>query len=176
MYNVNANVIFYMIFDFIPQEFLHRYFSRILPSQWLFPKISNILLRFVKAMCRKFLSFYDGDNTFQRHSTSWYSAINSSVFSTLFNIAKFCSTKSKLFCFYISWNLIKILFWKFAACSFPNSDWLKTPVLFISRKNHIWLIREVEHCPTFKKSHMINHNAQKSANFLKYIIWFVIYD
>ena len=34
------------------------------------PGMSNFLLRFVKAICRKSLSFYDGDNTFQRYSAS----------------------------------------------------------------------------------------------------------
>ena len=29
-------------------------------------------------------------------------------------------------------------------------------------------MREVEHCPTFQKSYMIIHNAQKSSDFLKY--------
>ena len=73
----------------------------------------------------------------------------------------FYSTKSKLFFyFYIFWNLIYILFWKFAACSFPISDWLKTPVISYFEK----------------KSNMINHNAQKLSDFLKYIAWFVLYD
>ena len=49
-------------------------------------------------------------------------------------------------------------------------------LIYISRKNHMWLTRKVEHCPAFWKSDMINHNAQILFDFFKYIIWFVIYD
>ena len=34
------------------------------------PDISNFLLRFVKVICREFLSLYNGGHKFQRHSTS----------------------------------------------------------------------------------------------------------
>ena len=50
------------------------------------PDTSNFLVRFVKAICRNCLSFYDGDNTFQRHSVS---SISSSIFSILFDFAIF---------------------------------------------------------------------------------------
>ena len=73
-----------------------------------------------------------------------------------------------LFCYiYIFWNLIYILIWKLAVCSFPISDWIKTPVLLHFEKSHIRLTRKVDPCLTFWKSNMINHNAQKLFNFLK---------
>ena len=66
------------------------------------------------------------------------------------------------FYFYIFWYtfLIFILFWKFGACSFPISDWLKTPILLYFEK----------------KRYMINHNAQNSSDFLKYTIWLINHE
>ena len=63
-------------------------------------------------------------------------------FSILFDFAIFTQPSldlSKLFFyFYIFWNLLYILFWTFAACSFSTSDWLKKPVLlYFERKSHI---------------------------------------
>ena len=71
-----------------------------------------------------------------------------------------CFYKCKLFIFTflifnIFWNLLCIFFWKFAACSFPVYDWLKTPVLL-----HF-----------HKKSHMINQKSRALYDFLK-----IIYD
>ena len=92
MYNVNINMIFYISYK---EELLHRYFSSIwlrtpfsrTPLNGCFqnssPEISNFLLRpvgLVKVICCKFLSLYDGHNTFQRDSTSSYSAISSCFF------------------------------------------------------------------------------------------------
>ena len=76
MYNVSTNVILYMIFGFI-QKLLRMYvsftnifqgfcldFKSTVFHQWLFPKgltwHMKFLVRFVKAICLKFLSFYDG--------------------------------------------------------------------------------------------------------------------
>ena len=76
MYNVSTNVILYMIFGFI-QKLLRMYvsftnifqgfcldFKTTVFHQWLFPKgltwHMKFLVRFVKAICLKFLSFYDG--------------------------------------------------------------------------------------------------------------------
>ena len=57
-----------------------------------------------------------------------------------------------------------------------SNCWLvKNLFCYISRKNHIRLIRKVEHSPNFYKSYMTIYNAQKSSDFLKYI-WFIIYD
>ena len=77
-------------------------------------------------------------------------------FSILFNFIKFYFTKSKLiFYSYIIWNLIYILFWKFAACSFQISDWLKTAALLYFEK----------------KSYMINQKSRALCDFLK-----IVYD
>ena len=73
-------------------------------------------------------------------------------FSIVFNFANFYSTKSNFFSyFYIFWNLIYILFWKLAACSFPIFDWSKTPVLLYFEKN----------------SYMINQKSRALSDFLK---------
>ena len=70
-----------------------------------------------------------------------------SVLQVFLNFIWFChfySTRFKLFFFfYIFWNLIYILIWTLAACSFPISDWLKTLVLLYFQRNHTWLIRKV---------------------------------
>ena len=72
-----------------------------------------------------------------------------------FNFIDFYSTKSKhFFYFYIFWNLIYILLWKFVACSFPISDCLKTPVLLYFEK---------------KKSYAINQKSRALSDFLKTI-------
>ena len=116
------------------------------------PDISNFLLRF-KAICRKFLSLHDGDT----HSRNI--RLPDILVSVLyfFNSSWFChfySTKSKCFFYFcIFWNLLYILFWKFRACSFPISDWLKTPVLLYFEK----------------KSHMINKRNRTLSDFLKII-------
>ena len=73
-------------------------------------------------------------------------------FVNFFNFTNFYSTKSKLFFyFYIFWNLIYILFWKFAACSFPIFDWSKTPVLLYFEK----------------KSYTINQKSRALSYFLE---------
>ena len=59
------------------------------------------------------------------------------------------------FYFYIFRNLTYILFWKFALCSFPISDWLKAPVPLHFEK----------------KLYMINQKSRASPDFLK-----IIYD
>ena len=89
MYNVNPNVSFYMVFDFI-QKVLKRTPSKIFSKDFdlnlrtpfsitavnvcyenSLPDISSFLLGFFKAIYRKFLSCTtEQDNTFQRHSTS----------------------------------------------------------------------------------------------------------
>ena len=92
--------------------------------------------------------------TEETHSASWYPAISSSFFFNLIWFCRFYSTKSKLFLyFYIFWNLLYILFWKFAACSFPIFHWSKTPLLLYFEK----------------KSHMIHQNSRALSDILKII-------
>ena len=60
------------------------------------------------------------------------------------------STRCKLsFYSYVFWSLLYVLFWKFVACSFPISDWLKIFVLLYFEK----------------KSHMINQISGPLSNF-----------
>ena len=62
----------------------------------------------------------------------------------------FYSTKSKLLSYLSNfWNLLYVLFWKFAVCSFSIFDWLKTSAQLFFEKDLMWLIRKAEHCPTF---------------------------
>ena len=59
---------------------------------------------------------------------------------------------------------------KCAARSFAVFDRLRTYVLlYFEKKSHV-INQKREHCPTFLKSYMINHNAQKSSDFLRYIL------
>ena len=86
----------------------------------------------------------------------WYSAIRSSVLfnSILFYFAIFTPPSLNFFLF-IYFMKIYILFWKFAACSFPICDWLKAPVLLYFEQ----------------KPHMINQKSKAMCDFLK-----IIYD
>ena len=87
-----------------------------------------------------------------------------------FNFIEFCcfySTKSKwFFYFYITWNLLYII-WKIWGMLISNFWLVKNTCSIIFCEKVIWLIRKVEHCATFWKSYMINHNAQKLSDFLK---------
>ena len=59
-----------------------------------------------------------------------------------------------------------MFFLKFAACSFPIYDWLKTPVLlYFEKKSHI-INQKSRALSDFLKIIMINHDAQKSSDFL----------
>ena len=60
------------IFQGICLEFKNIVFKTLLNGcfQNSLPDISNFLVGFVKAISCKFLSLYDGDNKYQRHSTS----------------------------------------------------------------------------------------------------------
>ena len=131
---------------------------------------------FSMAVSKMFLSLYDEDNTFQKHSTSWYPATSSSLFSILFDLAIFTpSNLNFFFYFHIFWNLLYILFWAFAVCSFPISDWLKTPVLLYFEKKSHMIHQKRRALSDFLKIIMINHNAQKSTDFLKFVTYDLSY-
>ena len=122
----------------------------------------------ISKMCCFFLSLYDGDNIFQRHSIFWYPATSSLVFSIFFYFAIFNPPNLNFF----STSLFSEIYYTFCFENLlhVNFQFLigwKNLFYYISKKNHIWLIRKVEHCLT---SYMINHNAQKSSGFLKYIL------
>ena len=111
------------------------------------PDILNSFLTFVRVTCRMFILFCEGGKSFQLFCF----LVSCYQFFIFFNFIWFCHfyyLKSKLFFyFYIFWNLLYILFWKFEAYSFPIFDWLKTSVPYYFEK----------------KSHMINQESRASA-------------
>ena len=128
MYNVNANKIFHMIFDFIPQVSI--FLRQTAHSR-------DILLLDILLSVLQFFQFY----------------LILPIFTP--------SDLNFFFYFYIFWNLIYILFWKFAACSFLIDDWLKTSGL---EKWHIWLIVMLKNRQIFNILYIICH------------AWLIIYD
>ena len=83
------------------------------------------------------------------YSASWYPSLSFSVFSILFDFAIWPPTLNFFFLRLYFLNSLYVLFWKFAACSFPIFDRLKTPVLLcFEKKSHV-INRKREHCPTF---------------------------
>ena len=73
-------------------------------------------------------------------------------FSNFIWFSHFYSTKYKLFFyFYIFWNLLYLRFVLKICAMFISNFWLlkNTCSITVWEKSYIWLIRKVEHCPTF---------------------------
>ena len=123
--NVNTNLIFIWVLV-LYNSYKNIYTINPQPLSVAICKITYLTYQtFCLGLLRPFaVSFqsYDEDNSFQRHSLSWYTATSSSVFSFLFDFAIFTPPSQKIFlCLYFlkftthsllkSWGMLVSNFW-----------------------------------------------------------------
>ena len=114
------------------------------------PDIWSFALRFVKVIYGKFLSFC-AEVEHSRGILLPDILLSVLQFFNFIWFYYFYSTKSKLLSYLSNfWNLLYVLFWKFAVCSFSIFDWLKTPAQLF-----------------FEKDHVVNQKSRALSDFLK---------